>query len=97
MAASDSTALEHKPLADMFEKNHFTNIHLITGFEEFSDEFEFLILKSGRMINSTKSWNPFIFALVYDHDELLKYFESKINFINIKKCLYVENIFEIEN
>jgi len=97
MVGSSSTPLQHKSFTDLLDKNHFTNIHLLTGYEQFEQDSEFFILRSGRMINSTRSWNPFVFALVFDHDEVLKYLQKKANSLNIKKCLYVENFFEFDD
>jgi hypothetical protein len=76
----------------MVERNQFSNIHLIYGFDEVAEGAKdygdiFLVLKSGRTIDSTFFWNPVVFAYAFDHFEVLKYFEQRARLYDYKRCM----------
>ena len=55
-----------------------------------------MVLRSGRMINTTESWNPFVFSFVYDHFEVLKYFVEHKHKINLRMCFQCDDIYKFK-
>lgn len=64
---SKSTEIDHKTFIDLMEKNHFVEMNLLCGYEELDDSCPFLMLKSGKMVTSTATWNPLVFGMIFNH------------------------------
>ena len=56
----------------------------------------FIELKSRRLIRSTASWNPFVYAFVYDHQEVLKYLVEKRHHFNLRLCFQVDQVYDLK-
>lgn len=56
----------------------------------------FVKLASGRIIHSTATWNPFVFAFVYDHFIVINYFIKNRNKFNLRKCFSVDSVYSID-
>jgi hypothetical protein len=72
---------------------------LIYGFDEVKEAAKdyglmYLVLKSGRIIDSTYHWNPIVFAYAFDHIEILKYFEPRARLYDMKRCMAVPEFVE---
>ena len=78
----------------MIERNQFTDMHLIYGFDEITEGAKdygdlYLVLKSGRTIDSTFYWNPIVFAYAFDHFEVLKYLEPRNRVYDMSRCMKI--------
>lgn len=65
----------------MIKKSKFTDLISVVGYDvvqEFNEknELPFLFLTSGRAVNNTYWWNPLIYAFVFDHIDVVRFFES---------------------
>lgn len=94
MIRRGASPVQQKKFIEMLERNHFTNIYQIYGFDEIEEGSKdfgdlYLILKSGRTIDSTFYWNPIVFAYAFDHFEVLKYFESRHRAYDLQRCMKV--------
>ena len=78
----------------------------MTGFDDVTEKVNrelgvklppFIQMKSGRIIDSTASWNPFVFAFVYDHIEVLKYLIDKRHCFNLRLCFQVDEIYSLKD
>ena len=49
------------------------------------------------MIDSTATWNPIVFAFVYDHPEVLNYFKLRARLYDIKRCMQVPSLITVED
>ena len=38
-----------------------------------------------------KSWNPLVYALVFDMNDILKFIQKNYNDYDLKKCLWVQD------
>mmetsp|Transcript_1954 Transcript_1954/g.3394 ORF Transcript_1954/g.3394 Transcript_1954/m.3394 type:complete len:346 (+) Transcript_1954:397-1434(+) len=59
---------------------------------ERDNEPPFRMLKSGRMIDSTASWNPLIFAFVCDYFDVVNYVRIREDIFDLRRCLRVKHL-----
>mmetsp|Transcript_14986 Transcript_14986/g.23199 ORF Transcript_14986/g.23199 Transcript_14986/m.23199 type:complete len:221 (+) Transcript_14986:17-679(+) len=89
---------EHLKFIEIIHKNDYTEIYKIVGHDEVvakahTGEPAILELKSGRIVTSTVDWNPFIFAFVFGHVEVINYFAANQQRYDLSRCLQVYEIF----
>lgn len=94
MIRHGSGVVQHKKFIEMIERNHFTDLHLIYGFDEIEESAKDfgdlkLVLKSGRTIDSTFYWNPIVFAYAFDHHEVFNYFYTRQKLYDMERCMKV--------
>lgn len=106
--SSRSNQNQHKNFIKLLEDNKFTLLYQLTGFDEcfVEDGFErdstdnnlepFLTLKSGRMVDSTQSWNPVVFGFVFDHVALVDYVKKNSSEIDLVRCMQVDPLIKVD-
>lgn len=94
----------HKRFVNTIEKNQYRELHKMVGHDEVIEKLRkhsnlnlppFIRLLSGRFVTSTASWNPFVFAFVYDHTDVVKYLIDKRHQFNLKLCFQVDSIYDL--
>ena len=62
------------------KQNKIKDLSKYVGYEMIGDQESYMILKSGRQVQSTYDWNPLTFALMLEKDNLVRYILDEVNF-----------------
>lgn len=79
----------------MVLRNHYFELNLMYGHEECQDGF--MLLKSGRSVDSTYNWTPLVFGLIHGHQALLDLLVEKQHLIDLRTNLDLFQTFDLED
>ena len=94
----DSSKDQHARFIELLKTSKFSDLIAVVGYDmvqELKDnkELPFLFLTSGRAVNSTYWWNPLVYAFVFDHLDIVRFFESQQGNYDFRSLFSVGNPF----
>ena len=75
---------------NLLETNNFTDLNMIYGYQVSCEE-EMVLLKSGRIIHDTYDYHPLVYAMIFEHQEILKYMVKNRDSLDLQTFLQVFN------
>ena len=87
---------QHQHFISTIQKNNFYDLHKIVGYQGGTDLFGLLTLKSGRPVSTSSSWNPVIFAFLYDHTAVINFIVENKHLIDLQLCFQAEELYPIQ-
>ena len=104
LVAEKATGDDQKEFVKILSSNSkFIDLQNICGYDMVAEasakdpDEAFFLLKSGRAISSTITWNPVVFAFLFDHQEVIKFLQQHQNTYDFRRLFQVHDFFSLDD
>ena len=104
LVTAEATAADQKEFVQILSSNSkFIDLHHICGYDMVAEarakdpDEAFFLLKSGRAISSTATWNPVVFAFLFDHQDVIEFLRQHQNTYDFARLFQVHDFFSCDD